>query len=141
MSPASSKDEIDAIALAAKFKKEILDKKPHQNVMRDEIRMNTLKVKPYAGDLFQLNMANPHFISSLWGLLKLEEYVTQSEKILPDNEIDLFFRIMHQYRQELQVDINKVDLRLPHIKAKGIKSAFTMEIFRELPKKKKRRIH
>ncbi|MFO0703873.1 MAG: hypothetical protein U0525_04070 [Patescibacteria group bacterium] len=134
-------DQKDAITLAAKFKKEVLEAKPHIKIMKDEIQMNKLKVRPFAGDLFQLNMANPQFISNLWGLLKLEEFVMHAENVLPADEADLFFKLMTQYREELQSDINKVDLRLPHLKTKGVNVPVTMEIFRDVAKRKKRRVH
>lgn len=132
---------IDAISLAARFKKEILEKRPNPQDMRDEIRMNALKIRPFAGDLFSLNMTNPKFISTLWGLLRLEEYVAEAESKLPNHEIDLFFKLMRQYKDSLQNDINKIDLRLPHLKSKGVNVPITMEIFRDLPKRKKKRVN
>ena len=94
--------------------------------------MSALKIRPYAGDVFHLNMANKHFIDVLWSILKLEEYLGRAEKELAKKDVRTFFQIMRQYREKLQDQINRIDLRLPHIKSQGINNPVTMEIFRDL---------
>lgn len=131
----------DAIFLAAKFKREVLENRPSIAVMRDDIRMNKLKVRPYAGDLFQLNMSNPKFIATLWGLLKLDEFVLRTEKSLPKAEADLFYTLMLQHRANLQAEISKLDMRMPHLRHKDTEHHIAMEIFREAPKRRKPLVH
>ncbi len=104
--------------------------------------MNALKIRPYAGDVFHLNMANSHFIDILWSILKLEEYLGKAEKELPKGEIRTFYQLMKQYRDKFQEQINRIDMRLPHIKSQGIENPVTVEIFRDLGKTPgKRRVH
>ncbi len=128
--------------MAAQFRNEVLANKPPTRTMEQEIRMNALKIRPYAGDVFHLNMANKHFIDILWSILKLEEYVEKAEKKLPKEEVRTFYQLMRQYRDRFQEQINRVDMRLPHVKSQGIENPVTVEIFRDLGKSPgKRRIH
>jgi hypothetical protein len=132
----------DAFDMAAQFRNEVLTNKPPTRTMEQEIRMNALKIRPYAGDVFHLNMANKHFIDILWSILKLEEYVEKAEKKLPKEEVRTFYQLMRQYRDRFQEQINRVDMRLPHVKSQGIENPVTVEIFRDLGKSPgKRRIH
>lgn len=131
----------DVFDMVAQFRHEVLNHKPSVHAMEQEIRMNALKIRPYAGDVFQLNMANKHFIDILWSILKLEEYSGRAEKELPKKDVHTFHQIMRQYRDKLQDQINRIDMRLPHIKSQGINNSVTIEIFREpgadIAKKKK----
>ena len=138
-----ARGKADVFEMVAQFRHEVLSHKPPTRAMEQEIRMNALKIRPYAGDVFQLNMANSHFIDVLWSILKLEEYLGRAEKELPKKEIQTFYQIMRPYRIKLQDQINRIDLRLPHIKSQGIHDPVTMEIFRDLKRdvSTKRRVH
>jgi len=110
--------------------------------MKKDIQMNTLKMRPYIGDVFHLNMTDSQFIDTLWSILKLEEYVLDVEKKIKKSDINVFYQMMKQYRDKLQDKINRIDMRLPHIKSQGIQNPVTIEIFRDLTaQKNKRRVH
>lgn len=132
----------DVFEMVARFRDEVLTRKPSTRIMEQEIRMNALKIRPYAGDVFHLNMANKNFIQVLWSILKLEEYLGKAEKSLPKKEMVTFYRLMKQYREKFQEQINRIDMRLPHIKSQGIENPVTVEIFRDLGgSSRKRRLH
>lgn len=101
--------------------------------------MNALKIRPHAGDVFHVNMGNKLFIDVLWKVLKWEEYVDQGEKLLSKKEFEIFLRLMYAYREKLQEQINTVDIRLPHLKSKGVDVPVAIEIFRESKSHKTRR--
>lgn len=104
--------------------------------------MNALKIRPYAGDVFHLNMSNEQFIEALWSIVKLEEYMFQSEKQLSRRQAYIFFQMMRQVKDSFQEQINRIDMRLPHVKTQGIENPVTMEIFRELASShKKKKVH
>lgn len=110
--------------------------------MKKDIQMNALKMRPYMGDVFHLNMTDSQFIDALWSILKLEEYMISVEKKLKKGESKIFYQMMKQYRDKLQAKINQIDMRLPHIKSQGIQNPVTIEIFRDLnTTKNKRRVH
>jgi hypothetical protein len=130
---------MDAFEAAANFQLEVLNRKPSITTMQSDIRMNRLKIRTYVGDVFSLNMAGASFIEALWSLIKLEEYVHQTARLLPKKEHEVFYRLMRQYREKLQDELNRVDMRLPHIKAKHIKDTpISLEIYRDHTTKKKR---
>jgi hypothetical protein len=132
----------DVFDMVAEFRNTVVNNKPPTRTMEQEIRMNALKIRPYAGDVFHLNMANSHFIGTLWSILKLEEYLGKAEKELPKKEVRTFYQLMRQYREKFQEQINRIDMRLPHIKSQGIENPVTVEIFRDLGKTPgKRRVH
>lgn len=118
--------------MVSKFNQEVLHNKPPIDIMRAEVRMHTLKIRPHAGDVFHLNMGNDQFIGALWSILKLDEYVQKSAKYLRRNEIPTFFHLMAQYREKLQDQINAVDMRLPHVKKQKGENLVTIEIFRDI---------
>jgi hypothetical protein len=127
----SPSNKVDMFDVVSKFNEEVMKNKPSVDTMKIEIRMNALKIRPYAGDVFHLNMSNTQFIDALWSILKLEEYVLKTEKKLPRKEVMTFYQLMGQYREKLQEQINRVDMRLPHIKKQGIENPVTIEIFRD----------
>lgn len=132
----------DAFDMVAQFRNEVLGNKPSTHVMEQEIRMNALKIRPYAGDVFHLNMANKQFIDVLWSILKIEEYINKAHKGLSKKEVRTFYQLMKHYREKFQEQINRIDMRLPHIKSQGIENPVTVEIFRDLGKTTgKRRVH
>ena len=125
--------------VVSKFDLEVIKNKPSLDTMKTEIRMNALKIRPYAGDVFHLNMSNTQFINALWSILKLEEYVQQTEKKISSNEISAFYQFMGQYRSQLQDQINGIDMRLPHIKTQGIENRVLLEIYRDRKSDAKRK--
>jgi hypothetical protein len=138
----SSPDKQDAIAMVAQFKKTVLEDRNHLfESMRDDIRMSSLKIRPFLGDVFQLNMANPKFISALWKLIKIDQFIADSQSDLPSEEYRLLENLMNQLREKVRIDINKIDLRLPHLKNKGTRNLVTMEIYKESPLKRRRKTH
>ena len=121
----------DAVELAAQFKNEMILNKPTLSTMRREIQMNSLKIRPFAGDVFHLNLANSAFIEALWGVLKVEEYVHAYERQVARKELDVFYRLMNTFYHSYQEKLNQIDMRLPHIKSKGVQEPISLEIFRD----------
>ncbi len=133
---------LDAFDMVAEFRDKVVNNKPSTRAMEQDIRMNALKIRPFAGDVFHLNMANSHFIGVLWSILKLDEYLGKAEKDLPKKEVKTFYQLMRTYRNQFHEQINRIDMRLPHIKSQGIENPVTVEIFRDLGEtSRKRRVH
>lgn len=104
--------------------------------------MSALKIRPYAGDVFHLNMANTRFIDMLWSMLKLEEYLVRADKLLSKEDARTFYQAMRQYRENLQQEINRIDMRLPHVKSQKDTNPVAMEIFHDIgARKRKKRVH
>lgn len=101
--------------------------------------MSALKIRPYAGDVFHLNMSNAHFINTLWSMIKLEEYLDRADRVLTKTDVKIFAQAMRQYRDKLQEQINQIDMRLPHLKSQRSTNPVAMEIFRDLTRSRKRK--
>lgn len=129
--------------MVAQFHQVVFSQKTHPKIMEQEVRMSMLKVRPHAGDVFHLNMGNKQFIDVLWKVLKWEHFMEQGEKILSKNEFVVYQRLMGKYRETLQDQINRVDIRLPHLKSKGVDVPVALEIFRDFNRKnlQRRKLH
>lgn len=137
----STNTKPDPVDLAAQFREEVIQKKPSLDHMKTEIQMNALKIRPFVGDVFHLNMSNRQFIEALWSILKLEEYVEKSSRSLASKDAIVFYNLMKQYKNKFQEQINRIDMRLPHIKQQGLENPITIEIFRDIKSlRQKRRI-
>ncbi len=133
---------VDAFDLLAQFRHEVTHHKPPVRQMEQEVRMSALKIRPFAGDVFHLNMANAHFIDTLWSMLKLEEYMSRADEVLSRADARIFYQAMNQYRDKLQEQINLIDMRLPHVKSQKVTHPVAMEIFRDISKRaKSKKVH
>jgi hypothetical protein len=68
------KNKMDVVEMMSTFQNTILNNKPNEKDMYDEVRMMRFKVKPVHGDLSVLNINNHHFMEILWSLGKMDEF-------------------------------------------------------------------
>ncbi|MEI7653529.1 MAG: hypothetical protein WCJ70_04645 [bacterium] len=132
--------KIDAFDAVAELKLQILEHKPTPQYMRRDIQMSSLLIRPQVGDVFTLNMGNDQFIDALWSILKIDEFVGDTVRKLPRKDVELFYKLSNHVRQTYQDTLNRVDMRLPHLKEKGTVQPIAIEIFRSATRSS-RRIH
>lgn len=108
--------------------------------MKRDIQMNRLRIKPHMGDVFSLNMGNDQFIDALWSIIKIDEYIENTVDKLPRKEVDMFYQMSSYFRQQFQDTLNRIDMRLPHMKSRPTEQPVAIEIFRDM-RKSKQRVH
>ncbi len=126
------KNSADVFDMIANFQLNVLNKKPSNEQMYDEVRLMRFKIRPLNGEIAMLDLSNSGFIEMLWGLGKLDEFYQGHIEKLPPNERQIFFRIFDELYQKFQQELNKVNLKREEINPN---SSFEMEIFKDRSKK------
>lgn len=136
----TNRRKFDAFDAVAQLNLSILKQKPTISQMKRDIQMNRLRIKPHMGDVFSLNMSNDQFIEALWSIIKIDEYIENTVDKLPRKEIDMFYQMSSYFRQQFQDTLNRIDMRLPHMKSRPTEQPVAIEIFRDM-RKSKQRVH
>lgn len=136
----TNRRKFDAFDAVAQLNLSILKQKPTISQMKRDLQMNRLLIRPHMGDVFSLNMGNDQFIDALWSIIKIDEYIENTVDKLPRKEVDMFYQMSSYFRQQFQDTLNRIDMRLPHVKSRGTEQPVAIEIFREL-RKSKHRVH
>jgi len=136
----TNRKKFDAFDAVAQLNLSILKQKPSVSQMKRDIQMNRLRIKPHMGDVFSLNMGNDQFIEALWSIIKIDEYIENTVDKLPRKEIDMFYQMSSYFRQQFQDTLNRIDMRLPHMKSRPTEQPVAIEIFRDM-RKSKQRVH
>lgn len=116
------------------FKKNILEKRPSNEKMWQEVRMMRFMIRPLKGDIRLLNQADQQLIEILWGLGKLEEFFQKNYRSLDQKERKVFFQLFDSLYKDYQERLKQI--RLKEIGDKD-PSALEMEIFRSRTNSKK----
>ena len=85
------KSNTDVIEIVSKFQKNILENKPSDDQMYQDVRMMKFKVKPVLGDISILNLKNNTLIEILWSLGKIDEFFQNQSDKLDDTEREVFY--------------------------------------------------
>ncbi len=136
----TNRKKFDAFDAVAQLNLSILKQKPSVSQMKRDIQMNRLRIKPHMGDVFSLNMGNDQFIDALWSIIKIDEYIENTVDKLPRKEVDMFYQMSSYFRQQFQDTLNRIDMRLPHMKSRPTEQPVAIEIFRDM-RKSKQRVH
>jgi hypothetical protein len=136
----TNRRKFDAFDAVAQLNLSILKQKPTISQMKRDIQMNRLRIKPHMGDVFSLNMSNDQFIEALWSIIKIDEYIENTVDKLPRKEVDMFYQMSSYFRQQFQDTLNRIDMRLPHMKSRPTEQPVAIEIFRDM-RKSKQRVH
>ena len=136
----TNRKKFDAFDAVAQLNLSILKQKPSVTQMKRDIQMNRLRIKPHMGDVFSLNMGNDQFIDALWSIIKIDEYIENTVDKLPRKEVDMFYQMSSYFRQQFQDTLNRIDMRLPHMKSRPTEQPVAIEIFRDM-RKSKQRVH
>ena len=136
----TNRKKFDAFDAVAQLNLSILKQKPSVSQMKRDIQMNRLRIKPHMGDVFSLNMGNDQFIDALWSIIKIDEYIENTVDKLPRKEVDMFYQMSSYFRQQFQDTLNRIDMRLPHMKTRPTEQPVAIEIFRDM-RKSKQRVH
>lgn len=136
----TNRKKFDAFDAVAQLNLSILKQKPTIQQMKRDIQMNRLRIKPHMGDVFSLNMGNDQFIEALWSIIKIDEYIENTVDKLPRKEVDMFYQMSSYFRQQFQDTLNRIDMRLPHMKSRPTEQPVAIEIFRDM-RKSKQRVH
>lgn len=136
----TNRKKFDAFDAVAQLNLSILKQKPSVSQMKRDIQMNRLRIKPHMGDVFSLNMGNDQFIEALWSIIKIDEYIENTVDKLPRKEVDMFYQMSSYFRQQFQDTLNRIDMRLPHMKSRPTEQPVAIEIFRDM-RKSKQRVH
>lgn len=126
------KKNIDVFEMLTQFQTNVLNKKPSQQQMYDEVRLMRFKIRPLNGEITMLDLNNANFIEMLWGLGKLDEFYQGHVEKLPTDQKQVFFRIFDEIYQKFQQELNKVSLRREE---NSQTATFEMEIFKDRTKK------
>ncbi len=122
-------DIIDRLAL---LQKDILNKKPSLEKMREEVQMMHFKIRPIQGNISLINLNSVQLIEVLWNLGKLEEFYHREVGRITRTEQMAFFSIFDRVYGQLQTQLNRINLRSELvIKGSGV---LELEIFKEKPK-------
>ncbi len=130
----NTQNETDVFEMLTKFQKTILQKKPSTREMVQEVQMMKYKIKPLYGDISLLDFKNTQFVEALWSLGKLDEFFQNNVDQLETIEQDVFFRLIHEMRTDLQNDLNKANLKPLKVKSNQ-QSVFEIEIYKERAQK------
>ena len=130
----TNRDQKDVVDIFSQFKK-TLEAKPSVVEMYEEVRMMKFKIKPLAGDISLLQFDNANLIETLWSLGKLDEMFQKEFKQLAKNEKEVFFRLFDELYLKFQDQLNKV--KINPLKKPNFPQFVEMEIFKEIPAKKK----
>lgn len=125
--------KLDLFEKIKNFQKTVLSNRPETSTMLHDIRMMNFKIRPLAGEISQLDLQNPEFIGALWSLGKLDDFFRQEFFKLPDQEKEVFFRLVDELRYEFQQQINTVGV-LPERELSGDQNhhPFEVEIIKEM---------
>jgi NCAIR mutase (PurE)-related protein len=124
------KSNTDVIDIISHFQKNILDNKPSDIQMYQEVRMMKFKIKPVLGDISILNLKNNNFIEILWSLGKIDEFFQNQVEALNTNQRDVFYRLLDELYEKYQDELNDIDLK-KESGSQSNSSGFEMEIFKE----------
>ena len=113
------------------FQNTILNNKPNEKDMYDEVRMMRFKVKPVHGDLSVLNINNHHFMEILWSLGKMDEFFQANADSLSQDEKSTFMRVFDGMYKNFQTELNSISIKSEN--ADTEQTALEMEIFKEKP--------
>lgn len=118
----------DIVTMFHSFQKDVLNKKPSNAQMFDDIRMMKFKVRPVTGDIAALDFQNSMFVETLWSLGKLDEFFHDTVDFLSKDEKQVFFRLFDDLYQDYQDKLNEINIRADKFSSDF---AFEVEIFRE----------
>lgn len=122
----------DVIEIVTNFQRRILDNKPTNDLMYQEVRMMKFKVKPVIGDISFLNLKNNSFIEILWSLGKIDEFFQNHNENLSEDEREIFYRLLDEMYEKYQEELNTVDLKKESFsQSSSSSSGFEMEIFKD----------
>ena len=123
------KSNTDVIEIVSKFQKNILENKPSDDQMYQDVRMMKFKVKPVLGDISILNLKNNTLIEILWSLGKIDEFFQNQSDKLDDTEREVFYKLLDTIYENYQDRLNTVDLKKESMSQSA--TGFEMEIFKE----------
>lgn len=125
----------DIISFLTDIQKNIILNKPAFEKMKDEVRMMKFQIRPVQGDISIIPVNNPQLIEFLWNLGKLDEAFQKEMPYLSVQDEEIVFKFFENLYDQFHKKIHQ------HIVGRDHKNnaALEMEIFRELPTKK--RIH
>lgn len=123
------KSNTDVLETISKFQRNILEKKPSNDIMYQEVRMMKFKLKPVLGDISILNLENNNFIEVLWSLGKIDEFFQKQVDTLADDQRDIFYKMLDEIYEKYQDQLNTIDLKKESISQSAV--GFEMEIFKE----------
>jgi len=125
------KNKMDVVEMMSTFQNTILNNKPNEKDMYDEVRMMRFKVKPVHGDLSVLNINNHHFMEILWSLGKMDEFFQANADSLSQDEKSTFMRVFDGMYKNFQTELNSISIKSEN--ADTEQTALEMEIFKEKP--------
>ncbi|MEO6509308.1 MAG: hypothetical protein ABIO02_05115 [Patescibacteria group bacterium] len=123
------KSNTDVIEIVSRFQKNILENRPPDDQMYQEVRMMKFKIKPVLGDISILNLRNNNLIEILWSLGKIDEFFQNQSENLNDGEKEIFYKLLDDIYERYQDQLNMIDLKKENIPSSS--SGFEMEIFKE----------
>ncbi len=129
------KDQKDVLDIFNNLKK-LLDSKPPMDEMFEEVRMMKFKIRPISGDISLLYFKDTRIIETLWSLGKLDEIFQKEFNNLTKTQKDVMFRIFDKFYQQFQEELNSSSAAKIGKKT-DLSQVIEMEIFKELPAKKK----
>ncbi len=129
MKKASGTDLFDKIK---HFQTTVLSKRPAPHAMMHDIRMMNFKIRPLSGEIADLDFKNPEFIGALWSLGKLDDFFRQEFSKLPEQEQELFFKLVDELRYGFQQQINTSSVSSSQPSLDDLHNHFEVEIIKEM---------
>lgn len=112
----------------------IIEKPPPLNEIKKEVLMMNFKMKPILGDLTEVQINHPKFITTLWKLGKLDEFFQKEINKIPKKQLPIFIEAFEDIFEKYQKQLN--DVKLITKKDVNLKtSILEVEIFKDQEKK------
>ncbi len=125
----------DVISLLSYYQKTVMAKKPSLEIMLDEIKMMNFKIRPLSGDFSIINGMDSKLIEMIWNLGKLDQLYREKESLLKLKDRKLFMKFFESVHDKFQKDLGL--LRLVNDEQAEQSNVLEMEVFREVPRKRR----
>lgn len=125
----------DVLTILREYQKTIFTNKPSVEKMMDEIRMMNFRVRPINGDISAINGMDIKLIEMIWNLGKLDELYRGKERLLNQKDRKLFVKFFQSIHERFQKELGY--LKLVRTEDEDNSTILEMEVFREIPRKRK----
>lgn len=98
----TSSKKINLLDLVKKITQEVEKSNPSIEQMIEEIKMMQFKIRPIAGDIFQLLSQKHAFLTWLWRIGKVDEIVSRYLKNLTPKEREIVFDYLNRWYEEYE---------------------------------------
>jgi len=136
MKKVDTQDSNKVLNLIKKITFEVEKVRPSREKMIEEIKMMKFKIRPLAGDIFDLAKEEVGFLESLWKIGKIDRIINEGLNELSESEKETFFQYLGNFHHRIEKKLSSAIKKLSPEEIENIK-VVELEVFRERKARRK----